>query len=1101
MSKLGMVFLIPMLTLPFRLEAEQQGCDEVLARILSVQGIVEKKQMEAHEWIRIENGSLLCANETIRTLKKSRATVEVINETIVSLDESTTLLFSKEEDDSLYAWLVDLFTGKIFLRSRDPHRLKVNTPFINAAHEGTEFMVSAEADHGEVWVFDGKVSANNEFGKVTVEKGQKAVAFKGHAPQIKPIKISPEDAVQWLLYYPPILEDQTPGQEPLDANSADFYNQQASSLLSLGRVEEAQTALNKAKSLEPENANSLALEAVMAVAKNRSDQALELSSRAVKKDPQSAAARIAHSYALQSKFLLEEALETMEQAVKREPSHAIAWARLAELQLSMGDQDSALESAQTAEKLDPTFARTQIILGFADLAQVDIEEAKQAFEQAIQLDSTDPLARLGLGLAKIRRGDVEEGTRDIEAAVSLDPDNAVMRSYLGKAYYELKNTSYATIELAIAKEKDPKDPTPWFYDAILKQTTNRPVEALHDMQKAIELNDNRAVYRSSLLLDEDLAARSASLGRIYNDLGFQQRGLLEGWKSVSTVPSNYSAHRLLADNYASRPRHEIARVSELFQSQLLQPININPIQPSLAESNLLILNGSGPSNTSFNEFNPLFTRNRLALQTSGIYGSNNTWGEEIVQSGLWDNFSYSLGQFHHETDGFRENNDVKRDIYNFFVQGSLTSYINIQGEYRSREGDQGDVHQYFDGDKAKKKKRRKKDQDTARIGLSFFLSPNSTFIVSGLHTDIWAETTTAFDESLVDSPLVKIKENLEGYQLESQYLFQNNLFNVRAGFGLYSVKGSGLTVIPGQNIPPSNFKNSNDNIYIYTNVLPLKDMIWTFGLSYDSLQVSPFPRFQKFNPKFGLQWQLLKNLRIRAGYFEYVKRHVAVDQTIEPTQIAGFNQFFDDVNGTKAKRYGLGLDANFTNKLSGGFEYSERKLKFDISLFQDQKVIRKTNNRSEELARFYLYWTPHPYWAISVEAELERFNRSLTDTFVNSENQPYDISTFYLPLGVRYFNPSGFFAGLGGTFVHQEVDYLNPPKINPSQSGTHEFFLVDAKIGYRFYGRRGLVSLEGKNLFNTKFKFEDTAIQTQSEEDNPRFIPGVAVYFNLTLAF
>ena len=78
-----------------------------------------------------------------------------------------------------------------------------------------------------------------------------------------------------------------------------------------------------------------------------------------------------------------------------------------------------------------------------------------------------------------------------------------MRSYLGKAYYELRNEGYAATELAIAKEMDPNDPTPWFYDAILKQTANRPIEALHDMQQAIELNNNRGVYRSKLLLDED----------------------------------------------------------------------------------------------------------------------------------------------------------------------------------------------------------------------------------------------------------------------------------------------------------------------------------------------------------------------------------------------------------------------------------------------------------------------------------------------------------------------------------------------------------------------------------------------------------------------
>ena len=131
---------------------------------------------------------------------------------------------------------------------------------------------------------------------------------------------------------------------------------------------------------------------------------------------------------------------------------------------------------------------------------------------------------------------------------------------MGKAYYEEKRMPLEEHQYSIAEELDPKDPTPWFYDAIAKQTTNRPVEALQDMQKAIELNDNRAIYRSRLSLDSDLAARSASLARVYTDLGFQQLALVEGWKSVNTDPTNYSAHRFLADSYAALPRHEIASV-------------------------------------------------------------------------------------------------------------------------------------------------------------------------------------------------------------------------------------------------------------------------------------------------------------------------------------------------------------------------------------------------------------------------------------------------------------------------------------------------------------------------------------------------------------
>src|SRR5439155_4507521 len=175
--------------------------------------------------------------------------------------------------------------------------------------------------------------------------------------------------------------------------------------------------------------------------------------------------------------------------------------------------------------------------------------AQEAFERAIALDPADPLPRLGLGLARIRRGDLQAGRQEIEAAASLDPGNSLVRSYLGKAYYEERRDGVAGEELGRAKALDPSDPTPWFYDAIRKQSVNRPVEALHDLQRAIELNDNRAVYRSRLLLDDDLAARSANLARIYDDLGFQQLGLVEGWKSVNTDPTSNAAHRFLADSY------------------------------------------------------------------------------------------------------------------------------------------------------------------------------------------------------------------------------------------------------------------------------------------------------------------------------------------------------------------------------------------------------------------------------------------------------------------------------------------------------------------------------------------------------------------------
>ena len=44
---------------------------------------------------------------------------------------------------------------------------------------------------------------------------------------------------------------------------------------------------------------------------------------------------------------------------------------------------------------------------------------------------------------------------------------------------------------------------------------------------------------------------------------------------------------------------------------------------------------------------------------------------------------------------------------------------------------------------------------------------------------------------------------------------------------------------------------------------------------------------------------LLSDLRLRFAWFETVKPALIANQTLEPTQVAGFNQLFDDTNGTR----------------------------------------------------------------------------------------------------------------------------------------------------------------------------------------------------------
>ena len=760
--------------------------------------------------------------------------------------------------------------------------------------------------------------------------------------------------------------------------------------------------------------------------------------------------------------------------------------------MSFGDLDKALEAAQKAVTLEPNLARTRTILGFAYLMQVNIQEAKASFEKAIEFDQADYLPRLGLGLAKIREGDLQEGGREIEIAVSLDPNNSIVRSYLGKAYYEEKRGPLDEREYAIAKELDPKDPTPWFYDAIAKQTTNRPVEALHDMQKAIELNDNRAVYRSRLLLDSDLAARSAALGRIYSDLGFQQLGLVEGWKSVNTDPSNFSAHRFLADSYAALPRHEIARVSELLQSQLLQPLNMTPIQPHLAESNLVLISAGGPTALSFNEFNPLFNRNGINFQTTGLGGENNTYAGEGVLSGIYNKAAFSLGGFHFQTDGWGKNTDQNDSIGNAFVQLELSPATSVQAEYRYRNFTHGDIRLRFFPDDVFPDEINRTETQTARFGLRHAFSSDSVFLTSLIYQDAQFSVR---ENAVPQSPILRftdLKRPETSFSTEFQHLFKSTYFNLTSGVGYAQSDGkvditSGTILPPPRNLivsPTSSTDLKHTNLYAYSYVNALKNVTLTLGASGDFAtgDSAEFKDTRQFNPKFGITWNLFPGTTIRSAIFRVLKRKLITDQTLEPTQVAGFNQFFDDFNGTSAWRYGGAIDQKLTENIFGGVEYSKRDLK---SPFVTNNVGHE-QDMHEQLVRNYLFWTPHPWWGLRAEYMFERFKSD------GLTNLPERLNTHRVPLGVSFFHPSGLSATIGPTYIHQEGRFVLLNGNN--RSGSEDFWTVDAAINYRLPKRYGFISVGATNLFDQNFRFFDRDLR------NPTIQPNRTVFARVTLA-
>lgn len=1076
-----------------------ESCPQPAGQFVSIQSSVEVQSDSASNWRKASLNDALCEGDTIRVGESSRAAVQLLNDAVLRLDQNTTMRLLNVTEEPQERSLIDLIHGAFQSFSRKPRLLTVNTPYLNGMIEGTEFVVRVEDDSASLLVLEGKVMVANEMGNLAVNHGESAVAKNGQAPQ-KRVVVSPRDAVQWALYYPPLVADTAEQFAKANDNQSnpDFWVFHASQLLAVGRAEEASQHLAKALNLSPEHSDALALSAIVAVTQNDRKKALELAEKATSANENSATAWVALSYAQQAHFDLDGALGSLQKAVEAEPDNTLAWARLAELWSSFGQLDNALAAAEKATELNPELSRTQTVLGFAHMMQVDSNAAISTFDKAIALDQADPMPRLGLGLAKISQGDLQGGRGSMDVAAALDPNQSIIRSYLGKAYYEEKRVDIDQQQFDIAKELDPKDPTPWFYSAIAKQTSNEPVAALHDLQSAMELNDNRAVYRSRLLLDSDLASRSASIGRIYSDLGFQELALRAGWQSLNHDPANFSAHRLLADSYAALPRHEIARVSELLQSQLLQPLNMTPIQPRLSESNLALVSAGGPGALSFNEFNPVFNRDGVAFQTSGLTGDKGTSSGEMVLAGIHENVAFSIGSYHYESDGFRKNNDQQVDLGNIFLQIEISPQTSVQAEYRYRKTEKGDLLLRFFDESYYPGERTDEETNTIRIGAKHQFSPASTLLMSITHQEYDAQLTDGqippSEFPLYDLSLTTPDQRATG--AEVQHLFRSEYVDITSGVGYFDVDAQldGEYIFqPFPDFAPwflPGYSDSTDlitrhtNGYSYVNLKPIDTVTATLGLSYDNVNGDfPGKETHQLNPKFGLTWQVLPGTQVRLASFRTLKRTLITNQTLEPTQVAGFNQFFDDYNLTEGRRHGIALDHVFSKNLFGGIEYSQRDLDVPyINLDTPDRTQWK-----EYLGRAYLFWTLNEQVALKAEYQYERLkhDEDFPEYVTRSE-------THKLPLGIHYYHSSGLSTSLTATYIDQQGRFGDI--VAPIRPGSDEFWTVDLAVNYRLPKRYGFVTIGATNLFDEEFNYYENDLNNASMQ------PESMVFAKLTLA-
>lgn len=1102
-------------------------------RLLTVKGRVEISVNDGVAWSPGRTNMVLNIGNRVRTGRRSRATVQMSDKSLLRVRQLSTLVIQAPRA-SANKPVLDLQSGSSYFFSREsPTEVQFRTPLTSGAIRGTEFELSVAANgHTEVTMLDGEVFLSNSLGDETIVSGERGIVSPGSAPTRVPV-IDARNTIQWSLYYPgllhisdlslPVNDANVLGEslaayergnlaaalatlpESADLTSADARLYLAVAELSAGELGEAETLLNAPGNANPDLVNAIRV----LLAAVRQDPLTEIPA------PTTATHWLAKSYLFQAKHDLPAAREATLQALNLAPEFGFALVRLAELEFGNGNTREALELLEHAEARSPENAQMHALKGFVQLAADETNQANASFDRAIELDSALGNGWLGRGLVEIKRGRIQEGRLALQTAAILEPQRALFRSYLAKSYSAERLNILALRDLERAKTLDPNDPTAWLYSALVKKEQNQVNESIADLQKSQSLNNNRGLFRSRLLLDEDQAVRAANLASIYRDAGMLELSRREASRAVDYDITNPSAHLFLASSYDSlrdpkqiNLRYETPWASELFLANLLAPAGAAPLS----------------QNVSQHEYSRLFDRTGIGLSSNTEYNSNGDWQQTASQFGNYDGFSYAIDVDYRVEHGQRPNNDFERFAVWSKAKLELTDQdsLLIQTVYSDYES--GDVAQYYDQASGSTTQRVEEVQEPLLfVGYHREWHPGShtLFLASRFDDTLNRTDSAAVATTLNKNPVGAVtgvtpltfdlgyQRELEGYSAELQHLLKSGSHSFIVGSRYQwadidteaTLFRSPVAFPPIFATPPADqqLNHSLDRFtaYAYYGWDILSNLQVWGGLTYDYLdypansEIPPLSTEQdskaKASPKVGVRWQPFRDTTIR-GLYTRSLGGVFFDNSIrlEPTQLGGFNHAFRSiipesvvglVPGSEFETFGIAWDQAFPTQtyLSVAAELlkSDAQRQQGVFAFSSLPAVTSITGEALDFEEQSLLITLDQLLAkqfgVGASYRLSRADlaQSLTEiptAVLATANQDLEAILHQVRVYARFNHESGFFSDVEGIWSQQSNRGYTP------NIPGDDFWHFNAYAGYRFYQRRAQVRLGILNIGDRDYR-------------------------------
>lgn len=1125
--------------------ADAQGTSPAAAKtdapttshLIEAAGQVEFSSSSRTNWNVATNGLALQPGDRVRTRTASRAAVQLSDRSVIRLSERTTLeiLPPRRAEKKRFG----LPVGSIFFFNREqPTDVEFDTPLAAGAIRGTEFLLEvAEADTGvHLALIDGLVALNTSQGEVTVQRGEDLRLAPGQPPQ-KTALLNVNAVIQWALYYPAVINPDDlhldareqavlnivlakyrsgdllaalaawPENSPAKADGVNILRAQLE--LAVGRVAEAEALLADVPNDAP---GKLALHELIAVVRGDPARGSDQPVRSAATSSE----QLAHTYSLQARADFGGARAAARHAVALAPNLGFAHARLAELEFAFGNRRAALAELRHTLELAPRLAPAHALQGFVLLEQGSVRAAQSAFDRARELDAAFSPAWLGSGLCLMQERQFAAARTALQVAAALEPQRGLFRAYLGKAASELGDSRTAEKEFHLAEQLDPNDPTAWLYSALDLWQHNRLNEAIRSLERSADLNDNRAIFRSRLLLDDDRSVRSANRAALYSDVGLPEVSHHTAIRAVGESYENFSGHLFLANSYQAMQnansfdlRMETTRQSELLVANLLAPPGGGNLSQRLSQQEHLQYFGPRP----------------VGMSSLTQYGSDGDWRQAGTVFGTVGGFSYAFDALYENLNGQSEQRQLMLTLKQR-VTPADEAYFQI-GNYTAEAGD---VANHFNpADATPGFHVEEKQQPTLYAGWHHTWAPGSHTLFLAARLDDQLSLHDPDKDTLFlltglfgppvnqvqSGPLVppvdlNFASDFTLYSAELQQIWETENYSLIVG-GRWQAGDVDSHATMNRLLPATdeqvNSSLERGDIYAYGSWQILDPLRLIAGVGYDHLTFpnnADLPPFQAgetsrelVSPKAGFLFEPWKRGLFRGSYTKSLGG-LYFDNSVrlEPTQVAGFNQAFRSlipesvvglVPGTEFTTAGLGFDQSLARGTWFGIEGEQLDSNGtrDVGAFSSFVPLiapATATNTRETLAfrerNLAVYagqllgddFSVGARYLIS-QAELNQGFPDIptTATGLNQLAGDQQATLQQLALTLNFHHRSGVFAQWASAWYHQNNSAYPDP----------DFWQHNLTVGYRLPRRYAEVRLSLLNLFDTDYRLNPLSLHAE----------------------